>query len=84
MAVGLSIPETCGVNRSGVHWDMACDLREGGEVLADGELFTKDGRVRGVGESSEGSGVDLMIVIIMITIIKLRSQSVYGSSHLFC
>lgn len=44
MAVGASIPESGGVNRSGVHWDMVCDLRQGGEVYADGELFLKDGR----------------------------------------
>ncbi len=44
MAVGASIPESGGVNQSGVHWDMVCDLRQGGAVYADGELFMKDGR----------------------------------------
>jgi aminopeptidase len=27
-----------------VHWDLICDLREGGELYADGELVQKDGR----------------------------------------
>jgi aminopeptidase len=44
MAIGQSIPESGGVNRSGVHWDMVCDLRQGGEVHADGLLFMKDGQ----------------------------------------
>jgi aminopeptidase len=44
MAVGASIPESGGVNRSGVHWDMVCDLRQGGAAYADGELFMQDGK----------------------------------------
>ena len=43
MALGASYPETGGVNRSGLHWDMICDLREGSEVYADGELIYRDG-----------------------------------------
>jgi aminopeptidase len=27
-----------------VHWDLICDLRQGGELYADGELIEKDGR----------------------------------------
>ena len=27
-----------------MHWDMICDLRQGGEVRADGELLLKDGK----------------------------------------
>lgn len=42
-ALGLSIFEAGGTNTSGVHWDMICDLRPGGEYYADGELFYKDG-----------------------------------------
>lgn len=42
-ALGLSILEVGGTNMSGVHWDMICDLRPGGEYYADGELFHKDG-----------------------------------------
>ena len=38
LAVGRSYPETGGTNESAVHWDMICDLRAGGRLLADGEV----------------------------------------------
>jgi aminopeptidase len=44
MALGASYPETGGQNQSALHWDMICDLRNGGEVYADGELVYRDGR----------------------------------------
>jgi len=44
VALGSSYPETGGKNQSGLHWDMICDLRQGGEVYADGELIYRDGR----------------------------------------
>lgn len=44
MALGSAYPETGGRNESGIHWDLICDLRQGGEVYADGELIAKDGR----------------------------------------
>ena len=44
LALGASIPETGGVNESALHWDMVCDLREGGEIFGDGELIYKDGK----------------------------------------
>ena len=43
LALGQSYPETGGVNRSALHWDLICDLRGGGEVYADGELVYRDG-----------------------------------------
>jgi aminopeptidase len=43
MAVGASYPDTGGQNQSGLHWDMICDLRQGGEVHADGDLIYRDG-----------------------------------------
>jgi aminopeptidase len=43
MAVGQGYGETGSVNRSSVHWDMICDMRRGGEILVDGDLFYKDG-----------------------------------------
>lgn len=43
MALGASIPESGGVNDSGLHWDMVCDLREG-QVYADGKLCYKHGK----------------------------------------
>jgi aminopeptidase len=44
LALGRSYPESGGVNRSALHWDLVCDLREGSEVYADGELVYRDGR----------------------------------------
>lgn len=43
LAVGAGFPELGGKNQSGVHWDMICDMRQGGEIHVDGELFYKDG-----------------------------------------
>ena len=43
MALGASIPETAGVNKSAIHWDMVTDLRGGGQVTVDGALFSKNG-----------------------------------------
>ncbi|MGI9050091.1 MAG: aminopeptidase [Rubrobacteraceae bacterium] len=43
LAVGRSYASTGGKNDSSVHWDLICDLREGGELYADGELIEKDG-----------------------------------------
>jgi aminopeptidase len=37
LALGRSYPETGGINESAVHWDMICDLRDGGRLTADGE-----------------------------------------------
>jgi aminopeptidase len=44
MALGTAYPESGGQNRSALHWDMVCDLRQGGEVWVDGELLLKNGR----------------------------------------
>ena len=44
LALGAGYPETGNKNRSGLHWDMVCDLRNGGEIYADGELIQKNGR----------------------------------------
>jgi len=44
MALGESYPESGGKNHSGVHWDMVCDLRAGGALYADGEMFMKNGK----------------------------------------
>lgn len=45
LAIGRSYPETGGVNRSAVHWDLICDLRDGGRLSADGETIVADGRL---------------------------------------
>jgi aminopeptidase len=44
MAIGDSMPEAGGLNRSTIHWDMLCDMRNGGKIYADGELFYENGR----------------------------------------
>lgn len=44
LALGAGYPESGSVNKSGLHWDMLCDMRQGGEAYADGELFYKDGQ----------------------------------------
>lgn len=43
-AVGAGYPETGNANESGLHWDMVCDLREGGTITVDGEVISRDGR----------------------------------------
>jgi aminopeptidase len=43
LALGRSYPETGGRNESAVHWDMICDLRDGGRLSADGETISEDG-----------------------------------------
>jgi aminopeptidase len=43
LALGRSYPETGGVNESAVHWDLICDLRDGGRLSADGETILQDG-----------------------------------------
>jgi aminopeptidase len=44
LALGAAYPETGCHNQSALHWDMICDLRNGGEVFADGQLIHKDGK----------------------------------------
>jgi aminopeptidase len=43
MALGAGYPDTGSLNGSGLHWDMVCDLRSGGEIHADGEPIYRDG-----------------------------------------
>ena len=43
MAIGDSMPEAGGLNKSTIHWDMLCDMRNGGKIYADGELFYENG-----------------------------------------
>jgi aminopeptidase len=44
LAVGMSYPETGGQNNSAVHWDMVCDLRQGGLITVDGVEMQSNGR----------------------------------------
>lgn len=43
MAIGNSIPQSLGQNVSRVHWDMVHDMKDGGEIYIDGELFYRAG-----------------------------------------
>ncbi|HLH65844.1 MAG TPA: aminopeptidase [Solirubrobacteraceae bacterium] len=43
LALGRAYPETGGINRSALHWDLICDLRDGGRLTADGEPVVVDG-----------------------------------------
>lgn len=42
-AVGFGYPESGSRNKSGIHWDMLCNMSES-EITIDGELFYKDGK----------------------------------------
>jgi aminopeptidase len=43
LALGSGFKKLGSKNDSGLHWDMICDLRDEGEVYADGELVWKAG-----------------------------------------
>ena len=42
LALGRSYPETGGQNSSAIHWDLICDLRDGGRLSVDGEPLELD------------------------------------------
>lgn len=44
LALGAGFPETGSQNQSAIHWDMICDLRDGGEIWVDEVLLYKDGK----------------------------------------
>jgi aminopeptidase len=43
LALGASYTHIGGTNESGLHWDLVKDLRNGGELWADGELVQRNG-----------------------------------------
>lgn len=43
LALGLGFEQAGGGNRSGLHWDMLCDMAKS-EVVIDGKLFYKNGK----------------------------------------
>jgi aminopeptidase len=45
LAVGASYPESGGLNDSAIHWDMVCDLRNGGRITVDDEPLMEDGKL---------------------------------------
>ncbi len=44
MAAGASYPETGGKNKSGLHWDLIKNMKNGSEIYADDKLIYKDGK----------------------------------------
>lgn len=44
LAVGAAYPESGGKNKSAVHWDMVCDLRQGGVIAVDGKVISRSGK----------------------------------------
>ena len=43
LALGDGMPEAGGLNKSSLHWDMLCDMRQG-EIIVDGEVVYRNGR----------------------------------------
>lgn len=43
LAMGLGFEEAGGKNKSGLHWDMLCDMSSS-EIIVDGRLFYKNGK----------------------------------------
>jgi len=44
LAVGASIGEAGGKNKSSIHWDMICDLKKDSEIKADGKVIYRNGK----------------------------------------
>jgi aminopeptidase len=42
--LGSAYPASGGKNQSPLHWDLITDLRNGGELLGDGQLILKGGQ----------------------------------------
>ena len=46
MALGFGYPESGSKNQSALHWDMITDMKDGGEIRIDGELFYQSGEFK--------------------------------------
>ncbi len=44
LAIGASYPDTGGKNVSGLHWDLIKNMKNGGKIYADDELFYENGK----------------------------------------
>lgn len=44
IALGNSYPETGGLNKSVIHWDILKNMEKDGEIYADGRLFYRNGK----------------------------------------
>ena len=43
LALGNGYPETGSLNRSAIHWDLICDMRQESQIVVDGDLFYRNG-----------------------------------------
>jgi leucyl aminopeptidase (aminopeptidase T) len=43
MALGFSYPQTGGVNKPAIHWDLVRDLHQDGTIYADGRWIYQNG-----------------------------------------
>ena len=43
IALGHGYAETGSHNESAIHWDFLCDMKDGGQIIVDGELFYDSG-----------------------------------------
>jgi len=46
LALGAGIPESGSKNKSTIHWDLLTDMRNGGTITVDGELFYESGQFK--------------------------------------
>jgi aminopeptidase len=46
LAVGAGFPETGSKNVSSLHWDMLCDMHDGGQIFVDDELIYQSGQFK--------------------------------------
>lgn len=46
MALGQGYPITGSLNKSAIHWDMICDMRDGGQIFIDNQLFYESGEFK--------------------------------------
>ncbi|TFH36883.1 MAG: aminopeptidase [Anaerolineales bacterium] len=46
LALGAGFAEIGGKNESGIHWDMLCDMKDGGKIFVDDELFYDSGEFK--------------------------------------
>jgi len=44
IALGNSYPESGGINKSAIHWDILKDTKKNGEIYADGRPFYTNGK----------------------------------------
>jgi len=46
LALGLGFPESGSKNKSVIHWDLLTDMRNGGRIIVDDELFYESGQFK--------------------------------------